>query len=306
MSVNLNTTITKRALLIGIKYISIPNISLHGCINDVVNMRNMLIDAYDYDPSAITILRDDIADLTKLPTCDNIIQQLFAIVGQSPNLDEIWIHYSGHGSQINHVDPNKTTDGKMDEVIVPMDYSSKGVITDFQLLDIIKRIHPRCRAILLFDSCHSGTICDLPYNFQYSPATYPQYSRTIIEGDQLQNSNIFVMSGCKDSQTSADSYSTLLQEPVGAFSSAVMDCLRASHHNISIMQLYQNVCANLIAEGFQQTPQLSSSSSNPTYIFTKPVITVDGKSSMEESVEASTPIITKSVLQNTMRMIMKF
>lgn len=287
------TTTTKKALLIGINYTSIPSISLHGCINDVVNMRNMLIDAYDYEPSAITILRDDATDSTKLPTCDNIIHQLFDIVGQSPTLDEIWIHYSGHGSQINDIDPNKP----MDDVIVPLDYSSKGVITDFQLLDTIKKIDPRCRAILLFDSCHSGTICDLPYNFEYSPTTNPQYSRTLIESVQLQNPNIFVMSGCKDSQKSADSYNTILQESVGAFSNAVMDCLRASHHNISIIQLYQNVCANLIAGGFQQTPQLSSSNANPTYIIMKPVRTVQA--------QAPAPTITKSILQNTMKMIMK-
>lgn len=303
------TTINKKALLIGINYTSIPNISLHGCINDVVNMRNMLIDAYDYDASAITMLRDDSSDATKLPTCANIMKQLVLLVGQTANLDEIWIHYSGHGSQINDIDPNKVANGTnktMDDVIVPLDYSTKGVITDFQLLDCIRKINPRCRAIMFFDSCHSGTICDLPYVYDYSPRAIPPYSRTLVDKVQLQNPNIFVMSGCKDSQTSSDSYSTMLSEPVGAFSNAVMECLRASHHNISIIQLYQNVCANLATAGFQQIPQLSSSSMNPTYVISKPVknvtITLPGPGPVSGP---SKNVQTKSVVQTIMKSVMQ-
>jgi len=49
----------KKALLIGIDYIDVSGVSLKGCINDAINMRNMLIDAYDYEPENIVMLRDD-------------------------------------------------------------------------------------------------------------------------------------------------------------------------------------------------------------------------------------------------------
>jgi len=39
----------KKALLIGIDYIKNPEYYLRGCINDVIVVRNMLIDAYDYN-----------------------------------------------------------------------------------------------------------------------------------------------------------------------------------------------------------------------------------------------------------------
>ena len=63
----------KKALLIGINYINDPDSSLQGCIEDVINMRNMLIDAYDYDVSNILTLRDDAIVTENQPTRDNII-----------------------------------------------------------------------------------------------------------------------------------------------------------------------------------------------------------------------------------------
>jgi len=90
----------KKALLIGINYLDSPTNALNGCINDVINMRNMLIDAYGYDSTNITVLRED---TDNKPTRTNIINSLTSIIAQSKNLKEIWIHYTGHGSQIDDV-----------------------------------------------------------------------------------------------------------------------------------------------------------------------------------------------------------
>jgi len=98
----------KRALLIGINYISIPEIKLNGCIDDIVIAKNMLIDAYDYDSSDITVLRDDLDNQSTCPNHQNIICELQKIIGLSSSLDEIWIQYSGHGSQID-IDNNEKT-----------------------------------------------------------------------------------------------------------------------------------------------------------------------------------------------------
>jgi len=156
----------KKALLIGINYRSIPDITLNGCIDDIVNMRNVLIDAYDYQSSNITLLRDDIDDPNFAPTRDNIIAQLNILAQQSSSLDEIWVHYSGHGSLINGI-----ANGKLDNILVPLDYETKGFIREGIILTILQQI--KCRAILLFDSCHSGSMCDLPYSVQYkTPSSY--------------------------------------------------------------------------------------------------------------------------------------
>ena len=90
----------KKALLIGIHYNDISGATLKGCINDIINMRNMLIDSYDFNSDDIIMLRDD--DILKFqpPTYFNILDCLSSIVEESNNLEEFWLHYSGHGSRI--------------------------------------------------------------------------------------------------------------------------------------------------------------------------------------------------------------
>jgi len=67
---------SKKALLIGIDYFNDTNSQLQGCINDIINMRGMLIDAYNYLPSNIVMLRDDSNYPTMQPTRINILNNL--------------------------------------------------------------------------------------------------------------------------------------------------------------------------------------------------------------------------------------
>jgi hypothetical protein len=281
----------KKALLIGINYKSIPTISLNGCIDDTINMRNMLIDAYGYESSNIVMLRDDNPTLFNPPTKNNIIQQLQQLALQSSKLEEVWIHYSGHGSQINQIGTDEPTG--MDQVIIPIDYKTNGVIIDYQLLSIIKNI--KCRAILLFDSCHSGTVCDLPWSFQCTTPT--TYARTKNNAVVITNPNIFMISGCKDTQTSADTYSQILIDPVGAFTNAFIECLRNSQHNVSIMLLYRDVCANLAQAGFTQVPLLSSSSMNPNYVLSRSVALNSKNANPKYSIVAATSVV-KTIMKS--------
>jgi hypothetical protein len=249
----------KKALLIGIDYISSPNLSLNGCINDVITVRNMLIDAYDYDPNNIIILRDDTADFN--PTRENILEQMNLLVSNSGNLEEIWFHYSGHGSQL------RDQNSELKEIIIPSNYNEDGVIMDSEILDIIKNI--KCRTIMIFDCCHSGSICNMPWSFEYKDLSSSTYSRTQTNTVKIANQNIYVFSGCRDNQTSADSFN-ILDQSVGAFSNAFIECLRASHHNIGVMELYKNTCIYLSKNGYSQTPLFSSSNENPTFVIKKP------------------------------------
>jgi hypothetical protein len=250
----------KKALLIGIDYVSSPIVLLNGCINDIITIRNMLIDAYDYDQSNITILRDDSGDFIQ-PTRTNIVTQLNNMIKDSVNLEEIWFHYSGHGSQL------KDRNSEMRDIIIPSNYQDEGFIMDSELLDIISKI--KCRSIFVFDCCHSGSVCDMPWTFEYTDGSQNNYSKSRTNTINIENPNIYVFSGCRDDQSSADSSNTLDQS-VGAFSNAFVECLRANHHNISITDLYKNICVYLLQNGYSQTPILSSSNQNPDYIITKP------------------------------------
>uniref|UniRef100_A0A6C0DLH4 Peptidase C14 caspase domain-containing protein n=1 Tax=viral metagenome TaxID=1070528 RepID=A0A6C0DLH4_9ZZZZ len=280
----------KKALLIGINYTSLPNVSLSGCINDTINMRNMLVDAYGFELSNIIHLRDDNNDKTIQPTRENIINSLKSLALQSANIEELWIHYSGHGSQIR--DTNGDEDDKLDEILIPVDYQTKGIITDDDLLSIIRTI--KCRTILLFDSCHSGTVCDLPWLFEYKSTN--SYMRTQPNKTAISNPNIFMFSGCKDTQSSFDTYSIESKQAVGAFTYIFIDCLRKANHNKEIMLLYRDICIILSQRVNSQYPLLSCSSDTPKYTFTRTV------ANPNSGITTSTS--TKTIIQTTMKSLM--
>ena len=252
----------KKAVLIGIDYVDISGISLKGCINDAINMRNMLIDAYDYDPQNILILRDDDASKFPSPTYYNIYDSLLGLVLESSSLDEIWLHYSGHGSQLQNRNCKFKDDDHI-EAIVPVDYLKEGCIIDCDLYDIIRRI--KCTAILTFDCCHSGTICDMPWTTQYQEgvSVSKQINKLLIS-----NKDIFVISGCRDDQTSSDT-TNIMDQRTGAFTNALCECLRKSHHNTSILSLHKDICIYLDEKGYSQQPILSSTVEVPKYMFFK-------------------------------------
>ena len=269
----------KRALLIGINYINIPEYRLLGCIDDICYMRNMLIDAYGYYKSNIKMLRDDTENPALMPTYENIIRELNDIA--SSDSDEIWIQYSGHGTQFQ----NKTDKLLMDDVIVPIDFY-KNYIFDYDIYKILLKI--RGRAILIFDCCHSGSIANLPWTFTVNNENI---ITTNNNNNTMTNPNIYLISGCKDNQTSTDAFNKELSQEVGVFSNAFNECLRDSNHHIDIMTLYKNICKNIISNGYSQRPVLSCSTNEPKYVFSR---------YCEPNAKINR-IITNSFEKNTMR-----
>jgi hypothetical protein len=249
----------KKALCVGINYYSVPQNTLNGCIDDVINMKNMLIDAYGYQNQNITVLRDDIINTPLLlPTKQNILNNLNTLVNNSANCDEIWFHYSGHGGLIQ-MSPTQT-----DSFIVPVDFKTAGYILDNDLHSIIMKA--KCKFVIFIDSCNSGSVCELPYAFQYQTPT--SYTKNTLYS-ALPNTNIYMMSGCKTAQTSVDTYDYEYRDYAGAFTDAILHCLRNANHNISILSLYQSICTYLAVNGFTQVPTLSSSNSTPNYSFSR-------------------------------------
>jgi len=277
---------TKRALLIGINYIKSPNARLYGCIEDVKNVQNMLIDAYGYSSQNITVLRDD--DPTKMPTKANIWIALQSIIAASGQTDEIWLHYSGHGTQIR--DKNVDEVDGLDEAIVPVDYLTAGMIVDDDLFQLVRSI--RCRAFLVFDSCHSGSVCDLQYSINYVNGSF---AKSISSSKSIANPQIVLLSGSRDAQTSADAYDNTAKEPGGALSISLVDALRKNGHNADIMKIYNDVCYGLMSAKYTQIPVLSSSAVAPTWRFARPSV-VQAASPLTTTPKPSSPsLASKSV-----------
>ena len=274
----------KRALLIGCNYTATPAVQLSGCINDVVNVRNTLIDAYGYPDSNIFMLRDD--DKLRLPTKANILTSLSQIVAISQPSDMVWVHYSGHGTQIR--DTNGDEVDKLDECIVPCNYNVAGIITDDELYAIIN--NAKCQMMICFDSCNSGTVCDLQYSINYNNGVLAKSANSTRS---VANPNIIMMSGCRDPQTSADAYDNMAKKGVGAFTQTLLETLRISDHNIAILPLYTKLCANLKAYGFTQIPVLSSSALTPVFQFARS--NTNGAAVTPSSAVATTTSVLKSL-----------
>jgi hypothetical protein len=139
----------RRALLIGVNdYRAVP--ALQGSVNDIETMQEILVARWGFAPSNVRVLRD--AQGTRA----GILSALQQLVAQSQPNDLVYVHYSGHGSQVQDLNGDEP-DG-LDETIVPQDGRSAGVpdITDDELDAIFARLRARS-ALIVLDSCHSGT-----------------------------------------------------------------------------------------------------------------------------------------------------
>ncbi len=248
---------TNKALLIGINYIG-TDAQLSGCINDVTNMKSVLMNQYKVPESNIRLLSDDQAVPTNVPTKKNIIDGMKWLIQDAQPGDTLFLHYSGHGGQIN--DGSKDEEDGLDECIFPSDYILSGRIIDDEIRPIITNIPANCTITCLFDSCHSATVCDLRYKYLQTEedtvtikkfADYPDTKGTVI-----------VFSGCEDNDTSADTSAinplTNTFQAQGAMTFSLIRALVDSAYNIKYKTLLSRMRRILIDGKYTQVPQLTS------------------------------------------------
>jgi hypothetical protein len=129
-------------------------------------------------------------------------------------VDNVWIHYSGHGSFVKDREGDEA-DG-CDECLVPSDYERSGVISDDDIREVFTCFHPNTKVACVFDCCHSGTIGDLPYR-------WVDYWRVSLSNRKFDiPARVMTLSGCLDHQTSADAYSVA---NAGEYEGALSGCL---------------------------------------------------------------------------------
>ena len=250
----------KFALLIGINYKGIEDSELIGCIDDVLRMKDMLIDELGYQAKNIMLLRDDTDNRELYPTKNNILKKLDEFVTNKTPEDDLWFHYSGHGS----IRRDRSNDEKenIDSVVIPNDFQTNGVILDDDIYTIIQNV--KGKLFLLFDCCHSGSICDLPWSAQYIDN---KLTKRNINTNQPENKNIYAISGSTDVQVSMENYNEVLQTKVGALTNAFLMLLHTRRYTINIEDLFIEICRYLSYSKLEQTPILSCSTENITYKF---------------------------------------
>lgn len=140
----------KRALLIGInKYKAVPR--LQGSLNDIETMRQVLLTRWGFAEQHISTVSDEAA------TRAGMLAALEKLVNEAGPNDTVYVHYSGHGSQVEDLNGDEPDD-RLDETLVPQDGRSGGVldITDDELDAIFARMRAK-NVFIVLDSCHSGT-----------------------------------------------------------------------------------------------------------------------------------------------------
>eukprot|EP01103_Thecamoeba_quadrilineata_P003924 TRINITY_DN13659_c0_g1_i1.p1 TRINITY_DN13659_c0_g1~~TRINITY_DN13659_c0_g1_i1.p1 ORF type:complete len:357 (-),score=64.43 TRINITY_DN13659_c0_g1_i1:80-1150(-) len=155
----------RKALLIGINYFR-TRAELKGCINDVKNVKTFLLkNGFVDSPTTMVMLTDD--NPSRQPTRKNIEAACQWLVSDAVPGDSLFVHYSGHGGQQADEDGDEA-DG-YDETILPLDFEKSGMITDDELHELIVRpLKKGVQMTCIFDSCHSGSVLDLPFMYKSS------------------------------------------------------------------------------------------------------------------------------------------
>ena len=251
----------KKALLIGINYNKLDEQTrLNGCIDDSYKIKNVLMSQYSFDEGDIIMMNDEVVNEMYLPTWDNIIRELYSIKDESEETD-VWIYYSGHGSFVK--DLNGDEESNYDSIIMPLDYKVRGYILDDQLYRIINEY--KCKTILIFDSCHSGTICDLPWKYECN--TNNNFTIKKISNIQMKNTNVTLLSSSLDTETSLELYFKKYDIGIGVFTNAFLRSLMINDFNGPTTKIYNDTCSYLKINNFKQTPIMSSSTRIPSFEF---------------------------------------
>jgi hypothetical protein len=238
---------TKKAFLMGINYRGTDS-ELNGCINDVYNIKDLLLKHLNYKEEEVLVMTDD----TELkPTYNNITGQLLELAKKSynENLEELVISYSGHGSNIS--DKNGDEDDKRDECLVPLDYDKKGLITDDLLNNIFGSFNPKTNVFFILDACHSETMLDTKYR-------YVSGNKSVIENPKCRIScDLLMLSGCQDHDYSSDAYDINDSNAYsGALTSAFLYVLKENNYNITCWKMLKDIRTFLRQRKFSQKPQI--------------------------------------------------
>ena len=267
-----------RALLTGIN--NYPGAELSGCINDTLNIKDLLIKDYGWKESDIFLLHNEKA------TKKGIIAALDEVFADVKPPATCVYSFSGHGAQVPTLDAKGEID-VLDEIICPQNFqwTPETMIRDKEVGTYFSKMPHGVTSYVLFDSCFSGDMTREPKGRK--PRAFPvpiRIREQIISAitkldvcsgffDVEKRGVISVIrkflnikknaygsdtlpvgyiSGCSDSQTSAD---TIINgKPCGAFTHYFIKNVR-KYKKLPITELTKKIVMSLHMNGFFQTPQ---------------------------------------------------
>ncbi len=268
----------KRALLIGINRYQIPGADLRGCVNDVNDLRDALVEFHGFKKKDITVLTDGAA------TKKAMQKGIQALVRGAKKGDVALVHYSGHGSNVPD-DNGDEADGR-DEILCPTDLDWDDPLRDDWLRATLDGLRAGVSFTAIMDCCHSGTNTrailppDAPVKERYLPSPWGlkavesrrslpkkvstslrRSSRSIRKFRDIVQADLpeVLIAGCRDTQTSADAF--INGRYNGALTYALVDAIRSSKGRLTYRDLHDRASAVLKKKKFDQVPQLEGRTS---------------------------------------------
>ncbi|GKU97995.1 hypothetical protein SLEP1_g11055 [Rubroshorea leprosula] len=259
---------TKRAMLCGVSYKS-RKFELKGTVNDVKNMRELLMNKFGYPKEYIRVLTEEEPRQEFIPTKENMLSSLKWLVEDSHPGDSLVFFYSGHGLRKRDFDEDEL-DG-FDETICPSDFSNTGMIVDNDLNSIL--VCPLKNGVKLHaivDSCHSGTILDLPCVYDRKEKRWNNNRPPSGNYKSTAGGLAISIGACTDEQNAADS-STFTGKMDGVLTYLLVDLLKKfpgptygdlldlMEETMDQVNRGGNLLKKLFSSKLSQTPLLSSS-----------------------------------------------
>jgi metacaspase-1 len=255
-----------KALLVGINKYKLPGSDLQGCVNDVTNMRHMLLTYFGFTVKQIRVVTDERA------TKANIMTRLEWLAKGAKPGDRLVFHYSGHGSQIRDREGDELND-KLDEILCPHDMDWDGTyIVDDDLGRIFSKIPKGANLEVFLDSCHSGTATremiavggfpfDTPIKQRFLQPPVDILCREedglpvkrLLRGNPTPISHV-LFAGCRENQTSADA--NIDGSYNGAFTYYFCKHMRDTNAAFSRSEVLKRLRASLRFNKYDQVPQL--------------------------------------------------
>ncbi|THV07391.1 hypothetical protein K435DRAFT_772718 [Dendrothele bispora CBS 962.96] len=284
----------RKALCIGINYFG-QDSELRGCINDARNMQQFLCSNYGYKSEDIVMLTDDAQDWRRMPTRQNMLDAMSWLVRDAAPNDSLFFHYSGHGGRakdedgdeddgydeviypVDHKESGHIVDDLMHEIMVrplppgcrltaiydschsgtaldlPWVYSTEGKLKEPNLA--AEAGQGLLSAVSSYARGDMGGVFNSAKGLFKTVTGSNKQATEVTRRTKTSPADVIQWSGCKDSQTSADTQEA--GQATGAMSYAFMTVIRQNPQ-----QSYQSLLVNIreiLKSKYSQKPQLSSS-----------------------------------------------
>jgi len=229
----------KHALLIGVnEYQSKQMNDLRGTHNDVEKMKDVLSLRYGFPEDSFRILLDEQA------TRQGILDALEDFVSSVGPDDIVYIHYSGHGSQVQDLNGDETDDGQ-DETIIPHDGRMPGIpdITDDEIASYVDRLQSK-HALIVLDCCHSGTATrDVVLQTRSVPPDdrLELYSRVSTRAVTPLEADYVLMTGAANSESALDGPVGPSKSCYGLFTFALGTSLAEAKKELTPREIHDEV-----------------------------------------------------------------